>query len=128
MRNEHPDPSLLDEYSLTTLPERDARRIRAHVERCAACRKDVEDREGLLGSLALGLPGAQPPVGLEEAIMQRIRTTPQEHGDTAASAARPRVIRGAFRSPALVAAAAVLIVALSGFAAPPRAKRHPGCP
>jgi anti-sigma-K factor RskA len=120
MKSEHPDPHLLDEYTLKTLPERAARRLSAHVQGCATCWQHLEDREELLGSLALLLPSAEPPAGIEEAIMQRIKEAPLQDGEAVtgmrpAHAGRPWVVRGFFGPlrPVLGAVAAVLIIALA---------------
>ena len=116
------DQNVLDEYALSTLPEDDARRIRAHVERCGACRKLLEEREDLLGTLALAVPGAEPPARLEESIMRKIAEAPQPRAargllpsGTALSAGgrMPRAGRSFLGSPAFAAIAAVLIIALA---------------
>jgi anti-sigma-K factor RskA len=108
MNNEHPDQYLLDEYALQTLPDAEALRIRSHVQGCDACRKQLEERKDALGNLALLIPGAEPPTGLEESIMRKIADTPQNPRHHAGSRTEAARVWG----PVPAAIAAVLIVAL----------------
>lgn len=88
------------------------RRLRRHLARCAACREELTALEEAVGSVALGVPAADPPAGLDERIMARVRQRaggPAREGRPAA--ARQRA--GFFGRPAFAAAAVVLVLVLA---------------
>jgi anti-sigma-K factor RskA len=104
--SDHPARELLPGYSLGCLEEAEEREVRAHVAVCPTCRDELAALQEVTGSLALALPPATPPAGLEDRIRQSIV------GLARASRA-PRAGRArSYRVRALGAVAAVLIVAL----------------
>jgi anti-sigma-K factor RskA len=98
---------LLPGLALGSLEPNEERQARDHLARCVACRDELDALEEVMGRMALALPRADPPPGLEKKIMDRIQGTRRA---AATRDARPRA--AFFRHPAFGAAAAVLIVLL----------------
>jgi anti-sigma-K factor RskA len=99
---------LLPGYSLGCLDAGEAEQVRAHCASCARCRAELALMDEVAGNLALALPAAAPPSGLEDRIMSRL-------GPTVLSA-RPRSVRtlpAFLRSPAWGIAAMLLVLVLA---------------
>ena len=82
---------LLAEHAIAALPAREARLVERHLAWCAACRKEARDLQEAAGVLALALPSAAPPGGLEERVVGRVlaaasRRPPQRRGRSALAA------------------------------------------
>jgi len=98
---------LLPGFALGSLEPDEELQARDHLARCASCRDELAALEEVMGRMALALPRADPPPGLEQKIMDRIQGTRRA---AATREARPRP--AFFRHPAFGAAAAVLILLL----------------
>jgi len=92
--------SVLPEYAAGALDAPDRAAVEAHLSACAACRGEADSFVDVADDLLLLAPGAEPPVGFESAVMERIEQLPRR--------------RSRRRSVALLAAAAIV---LAGFGA-----------
>ena len=93
----------LSEFSLGLLPGDELREIERHLEWCAGCRRESAELAEGVASVALSLPGAEPPASLEERVVEGVRV--------AAGSGRTGRHRGA--RVLAVAALAAAIMALS---------------
>jgi anti-sigma-K factor RskA len=71
-------------YALEELTGAERRELEAHLETCAACRRELQALRGDLGLLGLSAAGPQPPERSKERLMKAIAAEP--HG---ASQAQP---------------------------------------
>jgi len=112
---------LLPGYALGCLEAEEETAVREHLADCQACRQRLESFRDVSDRIGLAVPMAEPPRRLEGRIMRRVE-------DTLAGrrASSRRILQ--FRYPALAAAAAVLIVALTVGNLLPLAKRQPEQP
>ena len=102
----------LHEYALGTLDGRDRGELAGHVNGCAECARELADLNVTVDAL-LALPGgAEPPVGFESKVMERIRL------------ARPPALRRS-RRPLAFAAAALVVVGALGWAVAHRGSAAP---
>jgi anti-sigma-K factor RskA len=92
---------LLAEFALGILSGPDRERVLAHIEGCARCRAEVEQLSQAADSLVHLAPAAEPPVGFEVRLFERLGVEPPVRRRRA----RPRAAW-------LVAAAVVVAVAL----------------
>ena len=93
----------LHEYALGTLDGRARGELAGHVDQCAECAKELTELNQAVDTL-LALPGgAEPPVGFETKVMERIRL------------ARPRTLQR-LRPVAYAAAAIVIVLSAVGWA------------
>ncbi len=110
MSDEHQVRDLLPGYSLGILEEKEKNSVREHLAQCASCRAELASYREVTGRLAAGIPGRDPPAGLEGRILKGIsdaqRGSPQR--EPRRFAAPPR--RGPW--PALTALAAMCVLAL----------------
>jgi hypothetical protein len=91
---------LLAEYAAGVLDGRDLVKVEAHLRGCVSCRAAADEYVGVVDAV-LGLAGhAEPPVGFEAGVLERIEATPR---------------RRSLTRPVLVAAAAVALL-LAGVA------------
>jgi anti-sigma-K factor RskA len=108
---------LLPGLALGGLEPGEERHARQHLAGCPACREELTVLEEIVGSVAMALPAADPPPGLEARIMERIhraaapgRPTRDRTETRTVTRAQTRV--PFFRHPAVGAIAAVLILFL----------------
>src|SRR5512144_2363305 len=66
---------MLPGLALGSLEPQEARRVRAHLAVCAACQEELASMDDVVGRMAMALPAAAPPPGLQERIMERVRRT-----------------------------------------------------
>jgi anti-sigma-K factor RskA len=93
---------MLPGLALGSLEPQEARRARAHLAVCEACRQELASMDDLVGRMAMALPAAEPPAGLEERVMERIK----------GAGRRARSPVAFFRHPAVAAIAAALVLFL----------------
>jgi anti-sigma-K factor RskA len=110
---------LLPGLALGSLEPGEERHARQHLARCPACQEELAVMEEVVGRVAMALPAADPPPGLEARIMERIVRTAAPGGpkrEPAETRARTRVQTAVpfFRHPAVAAIAAALILFLGG--------------
>ena len=98
-------------YALDELTGSERQELEAHLDACAACRRELQALRGDLGLLGLSSSGPQPPARSKERLMRAIAAEPR--GVSAASpGAAPRRSFGWAWVPTL--AAVVLLAALAG--------------
>jgi hypothetical protein len=85
------------ELALGVLAGRDRAQAVAHLQDCAACEQHVRELAVVGDRLALLVPGAEPPVGFEQRVLDRLGLAPRRR----------------WRRRRLVAAAVVLGIALA---------------
>lgn len=94
-------------YVLSALEDDEARTFAAHVETCAACRREVARLQGAADALALVVPQLEPPPELRERIMREVLPA-------VAPAPRRRLrLRPLFAAAAVAAAVAAAIVVVA---------------
>jgi anti-sigma-K factor RskA len=64
-------------YALDELTGNDRQELEAHLETCAACRRELQALRGDLGLLGLTTSGAQPPARSKERLMRAIAAEPR---------------------------------------------------
>ncbi|MGW3950308.1 anti-sigma factor family protein [Streptomyces sp. NPDC004752] len=105
------------ELALGVLPGRERADAVAHLDRCAECRKYVEELTSVSDRLIGLLPGSEPPVGFEERVARRLTTAARERRPPMrAAAAFPGGRRRIRVRLAAVAATLVLAVGFGGWA------------
>ncbi len=107
-------------YALDALDREEARAFEAHMEGCAACRREVQQLQEVAAALAL-LDATAPPRAIRQRVFAEIAEIAEIPGgpEVTPPAARaptgpPPV--GARRSAAIAAAAAILLVLVGGVA------------
>ncbi|HEY2430060.1 MAG TPA: anti-sigma factor, partial [Acidimicrobiales bacterium] len=95
---------LVHELALGTLAGDQRARLLEHIERCPACEGLAADLAGVVDSLLLLTPEADPPPGFESAVLARIASD-----DRRPTPLRPRRLR--LRTLVVAAAAAAVLVA-----------------
>lgn len=65
-------------YALGALDAEDVLQIRAHIERCAACRAELLAYQNAASMLALAAPQQEPPAGLKQQIMKKAALSPRK--------------------------------------------------
>ncbi len=98
-------------YALDELSGNDRQELEAHLETCAACRRELQALRGDLGLLGLSSSGAQPPARSKERLMRAIAAEPRGVS-LPAPAAEPRRSLWWAWGPAF--AAVVLVFVLAG--------------
>lgn len=98
-------------YALDELTGSERQELEAHLDACAACRRELQALRGDLGLLGLSSSGPQPPARSKERLMRAIAAEPRGVSAAAADAA-PRRSFGWAWVPTL--AAVVLLAALAG--------------
>jgi hypothetical protein len=79
-----PDEASLIEYALDGLDQDSREQARRHLGHCRHCREQVRDFLLMNAGLALTAPESEPPQGLEDSILRRIREgCPAERPSTA---------------------------------------------
>jgi anti-sigma-K factor RskA len=98
-------------YALDELTGNDRQELEAHLETCAACRRELQALRGDLGLLGLTTSGPQPPARSKERLMRAIAAEPRgvSRPETAPA---PRRNLGWAWVPAL--AAVVVLLAITG--------------
>lgn len=96
----------LAELSVGVLSEAERRDVEAHLEWCAACRKEAGELAGAAATLAFSLEPARVPEGLLERVLPQM-----------ARAARAPAFRRRTRTAASVAVAAMVAVSALGWGA-----------
>jgi anti-sigma-K factor RskA len=99
MSENHEVRDLIPGYALGCLDPEDETTVRAHLEACESCRRELAAFREVSDLLALSVPSVEPPPGLGERILRRLPPGKRRP--------RPRFLR-----PVLAAAAAVLAAAL----------------
>ena len=64
-------------YALDELTGSDRQELEAHLETCAACRRELQALRGDLGLLGLSTSGPQPPARSKERLMRAIAAEPR---------------------------------------------------
>jgi len=64
-------------YALDELTGSDRQELEAHLESCAACRRELQGLRGDLGLLGLSTSGPQPPARSKERLMRAIAAEPR---------------------------------------------------
>ena len=98
-------------YALDELTGSERQELEAHLDACAACRRELQALRGDLGLLGLSSGGPQPPARSKERLMRAIAAEPRGVSAAAPDAA-PRRSFGWAWVPTL--AAVVLLAALAG--------------
>ncbi len=86
------------EFALGVLPPDEREMVAAHLERCPACRLEIESMRSVGHQLLDLVPGTEPPLGFDRRVLARI--TPAHHP-----------VRRRYRMIATLAAAATIAVA-----------------
>jgi hypothetical protein len=60
------------EFALGILPADERGRVAAHLLRCPACRREVDDLTGVGDELLQLIPDAEPPPGFDERVLSRL--------------------------------------------------------
>lgn len=92
----------LAEHALGVLGPEESRDVERHLDWCAGCRKESEELQEGLVSVAMSLPAAEPPSSLEERVVGRVT-----------SAAGTRKTRRRRISPRSLVAASLMAVLLA---------------
>ena len=98
-------------YALDELTGSDRQELEAHLETCAACRRELQALRGDLGLLGLATSGPQPPARAKERLMRAIAGEPR--GVSVPNAA-PAPRQGFSWAWIPTLAAAILLFALAG--------------
>ena len=98
-------------YALHALPREEEARFVAHLATCAACDLEVAEFEATAARLATAVAEA-PPATLRPAVLAAAATTRQQRPPSRLAGLSPDAWPGWLRSPAAVAAALMLVVAL----------------
>ncbi|RMB80683.1 hypothetical protein CTZ28_38975 [Streptomyces shenzhenensis] len=105
------------ELALGVLPGRERAEAVAHLDRCADCRKYIEELTSVSDRLIGLLPGSEPPVGFEERVARRLTEAARERRPpTPVAAAFPGRRRRIRVRLAAAAATLVLAVGFGGWA------------
>ncbi len=108
---EHPDDQALNRFADGELKGRAARRVRSHLQSCAACREEVQFIRDL-GHAIRTIPSPRPPEALFDEIF---RKEPKSATVGPATVPQPRLI--AFSRSLLLAAGICLLVLIAAIAA-----------
>ena len=112
-----PDDQQLVDLALGELTGRARSDVLAHLLGCRMCRDHVDETMRVSEELLLAAPEAEPPVGFESAIVDRL---------TANSLAPERPARQRFRAALIVAAAGIIALVLAGVVATRAVTRDSG--
>ncbi len=82
IQGNHIDKDTLAIYSLGALDPGEARRVRAHLDACEVCRKELDDYEQVVDGLAHTVPPAQPPARLRARLITAISEEQIEKNET----------------------------------------------
>jgi anti-sigma-K factor RskA len=97
-------------YALDDLTGADRQELEAHLETCAACRRELQALRGDLGILGLSSAGPQPPARSKERLMRAIAAEPRGvSASTPVPVSAPRRSLWAPLIPAFAACALLLI-------------------
>ena len=97
-------------YALDELTGSDRQELEAHLETCAACRRELQALRGDLGLLGLSTSGPQPPARSKERLMRAIAAEPRGVSLPEPAPAPPRSLGWAWVS--AFAAVALLFVVI----------------
>ena len=103
--------TLTGAYALHALTHDEEARFVAHLSTCAACDLEVAEFEATAARLAAAVAEPPPPT-LRPAVLSAIATTRQQRPPSRLAGLSPDAWPGWLRSPASVAAALLLVVAL----------------
>jgi len=110
----------LGAYALGALAEAEVSVVEAHVERCSACREDLEGMRGVVDHLPATVDVAAPPAALKARLMAQIeaeaellRAASSDRADRPAS--NRRRLFGRFAPGPIALAAACTVLVLAGF-------------
>lgn len=105
------------EYALGILPADDAGRVSAHLLRCHACRREIDEIRRIGEQLLDLVPDTEPPLGFDQKVLSTLHSS-------------PRAPKGRSRRHQLMfaAAAAVLVIAGAVTAVSLSNHGHPGRP
>jgi hypothetical protein len=114
----------LAELALGVLSGRERATVLAHVEGCASCEAELDQLSALADQVLEVAPDAEPPVGFETAVFDRLRAEAAPTPVPPAAAGASRDARG----PAWLAVAAVVVALafLGGWLADRAAHGRPG--
>jgi anti-sigma-K factor RskA len=110
----------LGAYALGALAESEVPAVESHLERCAACREDLEGMRAVVDHLPATVDVAAPPAALKARLMAQIeaeaellRAASSDHADRPAPARRR--LFGRFAPGPLALGAACTVLVLAGF-------------
>jgi putative zinc finger protein len=86
------------EFALGILPPDERESVEAHLQRCPACRLEVESMQSVGTQLLDLVPGTEPPLGFDRRVLSRVKPAPSP-------------MRRRYRMIATLAAAAAIAVA-----------------
>jgi len=98
-------------YALGALDAAETEEFRAHLESCAACRRELAAQQGVVDVLPLAAPQVQAPRSLRRRVLSDVRADAKRASGTIASPRRSGW-PGRLPRPALALGAAVLIAAI----------------
>jgi anti-sigma-K factor RskA len=101
-------------YALGALPEGEAAELRAHLERCEECRKQLRWLQPAVDLLPRSVPQVRPPKRLRNRLMRTVRAEARAADPGRAAGRRRRDWQALLWRPATAAAAGVLLAAGAG--------------
>jgi hypothetical protein len=105
-----PADDVLVEVALGALDGRERADAEAHLARCEACRERVADLSGTVDALLAAAPADDPPLGFEQAVLDRVRAA---SGDRATAGRAPTRLRARAVRVVAIAATIVVVAAIS---------------
>ena len=108
----HIEAETLESYALGQLPDAERLGVEAHLDVCATCTVELRELNAVLRGVAESVPPMAPSAGLRQRVLASVAREPQE------SAGIHRIVRKERPSwsMAWMAAAAILLLAVGGFA------------